>query len=194
MALLDSYLARLMRPLLAEMLAQMNLTPSAELDARTTALEARMTSMEETVGNELGVLVGVVVAEVESLRTGNAAKDQALVDARAQIESLKANVEGEPLRQAEAVQAAVTAALAADSATDTERLLAYTDKLKAALPAAVEVPVVEVPEPGVPAEVPADSAVEPVEVTPVVEPEPTPDTLPADVDPATLGGEGSASS
>ncbi|MBC8091366.1 MAG: hypothetical protein H7Y15_05380 [Pseudonocardia sp.] len=186
MSMLDSYLARLMRPLLDEMLAEMNLTPSAELDARTTALEARMTSIEDTVGTELGVLVGVIVAEVESLRIGSAAKDQALVDARAQIESLKANSDGEALRQAEAVQAAVTAALAADSVTDTDRLLGYTTKLKEALPPAVEVPVIEVPQPGAPAEVPVDSTVEVPEVVVTPEPEPTPETLPADVDPAAL--------
>lgn len=179
MAVLDSYLARLIRPLLPGLLAELDITPSAELGARIESLENRVTNIENEAFEQLGVLIGVVVAEVESLRTGITAKDQALADALAQIEALVANAAGEEARQAEAVAAAVRDALALDSTADATRVLGYVDQLKAAAPTQ-EVPEVPVPDPGVPAEPPADSGVEVPEVPETPQPEPTPDTAPVE--------------
>ena len=118
-----------------------------------------MTSVEDAAYAQLGTLIGVVVAEVESLRAGVAAKDQALADASALIESLRGQLADAQADQAAQVQAAVDQALALDSQADAARVTGYTDQLRAALPA-VEVPDVPVPDPGVPAAVPDGSTVE----------------------------------
>lgn len=110
-------------------------------------LEERMTSVESQAWDQLGALIAVVVAEVQSLREGIAQKDAALQAAQEALANADANT-----------QQQVADALAADSAADVDRVLAYTDQLKAAAP--VEVPEVPVPDPGQPAEPPADSGVE----------------------------------
>lgn len=114
-------------------------------------LEERMTSVEEQYAGEVGALVAVVVAEVLSLREGVRQKDEALALAQTALADADART-----------QQAVADALAADSAADAERLKVYLDQLKATVP--VEVPEVAVPDPGVPAEPPADSGVEIPEV------------------------------
>lgn len=116
----------------------------AQSDANTSAferLESRMTSVEQQTWDELGRLVGVVVAEVTSLRDGIAQKDAALQTALAALADAD-----------EAAAAQVQAALDADSAADVERVLGLSDRLKAVVPA--EVPEVPVPPVGEPAEEP----------------------------------------
>jgi hypothetical protein len=130
---------------------------------RLDQLEIRMTSAEQAVNEKLGVLIGVVVAEVASLRAGVADKDAALQAALAQLQALEDSEAADVARQ-------VQAALDTDSAADTVRVQGYLDQLSQAVPA--DVPDVPVPDPGQPAEPPADSGVE-VPDAPVEDPDVT---------------------
>ena len=106
-----------------------------------------MTSMESQYSDQLGALIGVVVAEVVSLRDGIAQKDAALQAAQEQL----SNVDADTAQK-------ISDALAADSAADADRTKAWLDQLASAAP--VTVPDVPVPDPGQPAEPPADSGLE----------------------------------
>jgi hypothetical protein len=117
------------------------------LKEKQRELEHRMTTAEDTAWAQLGALIGVVVAEVQSLKDGIAQKDAALQDALAALQAAQADNTAE-------VEQAVSDALAADSAGDTTRTLDYLQQLSAAAP--VDVPVVPVPEPGEPATPPED--------------------------------------
>lgn len=130
---------------------------------RLDQLEIRMTSAEQDVNEKLGVLIGVVVAEVASLRDGLSTKDAALQAALAQLQALQDSEAADVARQ-------VQAALDTDSAADTVRVQNYLDQLSQAVPA--DVPDVPVPDPGEPAEPPADSGVE-VPDAPVEDPDVT---------------------
>jgi hypothetical protein len=138
---------------------------TAQTEANTAAferLESRMTSVEQQTWDELGRLVGVIVAEVTSLRDGIAQKDAALQAALAALEDAES-----------AAATQVQEALDADSAADAERSLSLIDQIKAALPAEVEVPDVPVPPVGEPAEEPTPAEPTepeaPVDETPVDE-------------------------
>lgn len=110
----------------------------AEIEATTvalTTLEERVTNAENAAYARLGELVGLIRAEFESLR---AQVDRAVQDKDA------------------AVAAGVESALSEDAAADTARLEGLIGELESVLPA--EVPEVEVPQPGQPAELPDDAA------------------------------------
>ena len=109
-------------------------------------LENRMTSMEDQAWGQLGALIGVVVAEVASLKDGIAQKDAALQAAQTALAGADA-----------AAEQKVADALAADSAADVDRVNSYLGQLSSAAP--VDVPEVPVPDPGTPADPPADSGV-----------------------------------
>lgn len=179
--MLDSYLARLIEPVVVDVLGRFDPQPGTPLGDKIIAMEARMSSLEAQANEQLGLVIGLAIAELTSLREGNKIKDQALVDANATIESLKATIEAQSgqLAQAEAdkiaaVQQAVADALATDSDADAQRALGYVDQLNSALPQVV-VPDVPVSEPGVPAEAPSDAgtAVSIPEVEPAETPEPS---------------------
>lgn len=74
---------------------------------------------------------------------------------KAEFASLKAQVDAAVADKDAAVQAGVASALADDAAADTERLSGLIGELESVLPVAV--PQVPVPDPGQPAEVPAES-------------------------------------
>lgn len=118
------------------------------LNRRINDLEDRMTSVEQQTWDQLGRLVGVVIAEVKSLRETVAAKDAALAATQ------------EALAGADAAAAEqVRAALDADSASDVERVVGLLGQLADVVPA--EVPDVPVPAPGEPAEAPTPPPGEP---------------------------------
>ena len=109
-----------------------------EIEATTvalTTLEERVTNAENAAYARLGELVGLIRAEFTSLREQ---VDRAVQDKDA------------------AVQAGVESALSDDAAADTARLEGLIGELESVLPA--EVPEVEVPQPGQPAELPDDAA------------------------------------
>lgn len=112
-----------------------------------TELGERMTNVEQQAWDQLGALIGVVIAEVKSLRDGIAEKDAALAAAQAAL----ANADADAARK-------VQEALDTDSASDAARVNSYLDQLKTAVPA--DVPEVEVPDAGQPAEPPAGSGVD----------------------------------
>lgn len=167
-----SWARQLLRPVVAELINERGLGGAR---TRLDSLEERMAQIEDEAYSQLGTLIGVVVAEVASLRDGVAQKDQALADAKALIDSQAGQLAGAEADKAAAVSAAVSAALDADSQADAARVEQYVDQLKAAVPDA-DVPDVPVPDPGQPAEPPADSGVD----VPVVDPTPTPDPTPVD--------------
>lgn len=110
----------------------------AEIEATTvalTTLEEKVTNAENAAYARLGELVGLIRAEFESLR---AQVDRAVQDKDA------------------AVAAGVESALSEDAAADTARLEGLIGELESVLPA--EVPDVEVPQPGQPAELPDDAS------------------------------------
>ena len=110
----------------------------AQTQATTVALERledRVSTAENAAYARLGELVGLIRAEFESLR---AQVDRAVQDKDA------------------AVAAGVESALSEDAAADTARLEGLIGELESVLPA--EVPDVEVPQPGQPAELPDDAA------------------------------------
>lgn len=127
-------------------------------------MEQRMTNVEQQTWDELGRLVGVIVAEVTSLRDGIAQKDAALQAAQAEL----ADAQSAAAQQ-------VQDALDADSAADVERALGLVDQLKTAVPA--DVPDVPVPAPGEPAEEPpaGGGGDVPAEPAPGDQPTPNPD-------------------
>jgi hypothetical protein len=172
-AALMSVLVTAVRPLILAVLDEQGLLGAS---GRINDLESRMTDVENEAFGQLGTLIGVVVAEVTSLRESDVAKTQALVNAAATIESLQSLLQGAEADKAQAVLDAVNAAAALDSQADTTRVLSYVDQLKAAVPATQTVPDVPVPPAGEPAEVPADdgTGAAPVEV-PEVDPTPTPE-------------------
>lgn len=129
------------------------LDQNSKIRRRLERLEHRMAVVEDQAWNEVGRLIGLIVAEQASLREGLAQKDAALRAALAELESADADA-----------AAQVQEAVDADSAADAERLTGLIDQLKAALPAQVEVPDVPVPPVGEPAEEPEPA--EPVEETP----------------------------
>ena len=94
-----------------------------DIPARLDRLENRMTSMESQYSDQLGALIGVVVAEVVSLRDGIAQKDAALQAAQEQL----SNVDADTAQK-------ISDALAADSAADADRTKAWLDQLASAAP------------------------------------------------------------
>lgn len=119
----------------------------SSIEEKQRELEERMTTAEETAWAQLGALIGVVIAEVTSLRDGIAQKDAALVAAQEALEQERADRDATVAQQ-------VADAIGADSASDTARTLDYLSQLSAAAP--VEVPEVPVPAPGEPATPPED--------------------------------------
>ena len=109
-----------------------------------------MTAPEDQAWADLGVLIGIVVAEVRQDRDTITNLTDALTQAQDLITQLQGQLEGATADKAEAVATAVADALAVDAAGDTQRTLDAVEKLKAAAP--VEVPEVPTPEPGTPAE------------------------------------------
>lgn len=105
----------------------------AQLQLRTMRMEIRMTNAENTAYARAAEIVGLVRAEFESLRS-------------------------EVGRLAAGTDEAVRAALAADSDADAARITGLIDELASVLPA--DVPDVDVPADGEPAELP-DGAVDP---------------------------------
>lgn len=125
----------LTRPWTADLVTREDLTTLlTELELKWSE---RMTTAEDQVGQKVAALIGMAVAEVQSLRASSA--DFAV-------------------RLAEAVAAgdqALADSLAADQARDIARASEWLAKLEEAYPA--DVPEVPVPAEGEPAEVPADA-------------------------------------
>jgi len=139
----------------------MGLVSSGELDRRlnevTQQLEERiMTSglRDTDLIERLAVRIGVVMAETISLRESVVTKDAALAAAQAAFE---AEVEG---RNAEILRQ-VTEALELDAQLDAARIEQLLRDAGGELP--VEVPPVEPPPAGEPAEIPDGSGVDPVD-------------------------------
>ena len=135
----------------------------AGLARRIDNLEERMSTVEQQTWDEIGTLVGLVEAEVMSLRQSNAAKDAALEAARAELAD--ADVDA---------QQKVDDALALDSQADTDRAVRLVQRLRAVVP--VEVPAIDVPPPGEPAELPDGSTSDELLDQPVGQPVEQPTT------------------
>lgn len=117
---------------------------------RITRLEQRMTSAEQGLWTNLGRLVGLIIAENQSLKDGLTTKQAALTEALAALE-------GKDEEAARKVQAAIDA----DANADSQRLTGLVDELKAALPPEAEVPDVPVPVIGEPAVLPGEGDANP---------------------------------
>lgn len=139
----------------------MGLVSSGELDRRlnevTQQLEEKITMTSGLRDTELierlAVRIGVVMAEVISLRESVVTKDAALAAAQAAFD---AEVEG---RNAEVLRQ-VTEALELDAQRDAARIEQLLRDAGGDLPT---VPPVEPPPPGEPAEIPDGSGVDPVD-------------------------------
>lgn len=108
----------------------------AQTEATTQALQRTgetMTSAEDAAYARAGEVVALLKAEFASLRS--------------QVDAAVADKDA-------AVQAGVSAALNEDSARDAERVEGLLGELESVLPAQAEVPEVDVPDPGQPAELP----------------------------------------
>lgn len=119
------------------------------IDARLNRMENHMTQASN-YDEQLGALIGVVVAEVLSLRDGIRQKDAALQAAQGALADADENTRQQ-----------IADALAADAQADAERTKSWLDQLAQAVPQ--DVPDVPVPDPGQPAEPPADSGLTPPE-------------------------------
>jgi hypothetical protein len=161
--MLRDWLTELLRPSVERIIGETDedrgLVGRDELLRALNHLEERMTTAEQTeaASNErFAALLGTVIAEIKSLRNGQENFAEQLAQAVADGDKARAD------------------ALAADALADADRLDQYSNMLSELYPA--DVPVVEVPPPGEPAEPPADSGVEvpdvdmPTPDVPVVEP------------------------
>lgn len=106
---------------------------------------------EQEVNDQLGAVIGLLIAEVQSVRESDRIKTEALTAAQTALEQERSERDAMVSEQ-------VASALELDSASDTARVQAYLERIKNE--AGIDVPVVAVPEPGQPAEPPADSGVE----------------------------------
>lgn len=157
-----SSLSSMITGMVERCIATMGLVSGSELDRRldevTTQLEEKIimaSGLRDTeLIERLAVRIGVVMAEVISLRDSVTIKDAALAAAQT---ALEAEVQG---RNAE-IQRQLTEALALDAQQDAARIEQLLRDAGGDLPA--EVPVVDVPPAGEPAEIPLGSGVEPVD-------------------------------
>ncbi|HTF54637.1 MAG TPA: hypothetical protein VK735_44955 [Pseudonocardia sp.] len=109
-----------------------------------------MTAPEDQAWADLGVLIGIVVAEVRQDKATIASQVEQLTAAAELIAELQGQLEGAEAEKAAAVAQGIADALAVDTAADTERTLAAIERLAEAAP--VTVPDVPTPDPGEPAE------------------------------------------
>ena len=156
-----SSLSSMITGMVERCVTSMGLVSRGELDRRlnevTQQLEERiMTSglRDTDLIERLAVRIGVVMAETISLRESVVTKDAALAAAQAAFE---AEVEG---RNAEILRQ-VTEALELDAQLDAARIEQLLRDAGGELP--VEVPPVEPPPAGEPAEIPDGSGVDPVD-------------------------------
>jgi hypothetical protein len=150
-------LARLLRPVIdriaEDVVDDLGLVGRDEMLRALKMLEDRMTNAETQANDRFAALLGTVIAEIKSLRAGQ--ETFAVQLAQAVADGDKATAD----------------ALAADALADAARLDGYSDLLSELYPA--DVPVVDVPAPGQPADPPVVDG-DPIEV-------PTPDVPAVDV-------------
>ena len=140
----------------------MGLVTRSELDHRLTTLYAHleekihmtMAAREDELNLRLATRIGVLMAEVISLRSSIVTKDEAL---SAAANAFAAEVES---RNAE-IARQLAEALELDAQRDAARIEELLRLAGEDIPA--EIPEVEIPLPGEPAEIPPDSGVPPVD-------------------------------
>lgn len=116
----------------------------------TNYMEDRMAKNENELWEHIATRTGVVMAELKSAQESIVAKDAALAEAADALAGVD-----------DRIAEAVREALALDAQLDTARLIEHLSALGEEIPA--DVPVVETPAAGEPAEIPADSGVVPVD-------------------------------
>jgi hypothetical protein len=132
-----------------------HLLPASRADIARVLFEVReireLMATEQEVNDQLGAVIGLLIAEVQSVRESDRIKTEALTAAQTALEQERSERDAMVSEQ-------VASALELDSASDTARVQAYLERIKNE--AGIEVPEVAVPAPGQPAEPPADSGVE----------------------------------